>query len=144
VLDGWIALGILVLTIIVSAIGIVAVLFKNKNVILAKMTQDKEAIDIELMGIRLSAFEEYKTVRKEINELASISRKEFGETILAMREKLTQIELWVRDQLSDTRHTLVGGMDMRHSIALEMIEKMQDRLRALELLIAGQGIKKSD
>lgn len=139
--EAWIEIGALMFTILASAVGSVAVLYKNKNEILDRMAKDKESIDEELKAIRMSAYEEYKTLRKEIGEATSIARVEFGETIRAIREKITEVELWTRDQLSETRHTLIGGMDQRHVISIEMIEKIEDRMRLLELFSAGKGYR---
>lgn len=135
--EAWIELAALMFTILVSAMTSVAVLYR-------RMAADKESIDDELLALRMSAYEEYKTLRKEIGDATSIARVEFGETIRAIREKITEVELWVRDQMSETRHTILGGMDQRHVIALEMIEKIQDRMRLLELFAAGQGFKPKD
>lgn len=137
----WIQLGALAFTIFASAISLVAILYSHKNQILHRMAEDKESIDGELTALRMSAYEEYTTLRKEIGESSSIARVEFGETVRAIREKITEVELWTRDQLSETRHTLIGGMDMRHSIAIEKIEKAEDRMRLLELFSAGQGYR---
>ena len=139
--ESWIALGALIFTIIAATAAAVVFLAGNKNEILARMADDKESIDEELNALRMSAYEEYKTLRKEIGDATSVARVEFGETILAMREKITQVELWTRDQLSEARHTIIGGMDMRHSIVTEEIEKVEDRVRLLELFNAGQGYK---
>lgn len=139
--EAWIEIGALMFTILASAVGSVAVLYKNKNEILDRMAKDKESIDEELKAIRMSAYEEYKTLRKEIGEATSVARVEFGETIRAIREKITEMELWTRDQLSETRHTLIGGMDQRHVISIEMIEKIEDRMRLLELFSAGKGYR---
>ncbi len=137
--ESWIALSALAFTVLLSSGGLVAILFSHKNEILNKMAEDKESTDQELMAIRMSAYEEYKTLRKEIGDVASISRKEFGDTIHSIREKVTQVELWVRDQLTDTRHTLTGSMDMRHNIVVEKMEKTDDRVRVLELHAAQKG-----
>jgi len=140
-LQQWSTLGTLAFTILLSAMGLVAILYNHKNQILTRMGEDKQSIDDELTALRQSAYEEYTTLRKEIGESSSIARVEFGETVLAIRQKITEVELWTRDQLSETRHTLISGMDMRHSIAIEMIEKTEDRMRYLELFAAGQGYR---
>ncbi len=139
--EAWIALGALVFTILAATAAAVIFLSGSKNEILQRMADDKESIDEELMALRMSAYEEYKTLRREIGEATSVARVEFGETILAIREKITQVELWTRDQLSETRHTILGGMDMRHSIVTEEMEKIEGRIRLLELFNAGQGYK---
>jgi predicted DNA-binding protein (UPF0251 family) len=132
--EAWVALGGLVLTILVTTVT-------TTSMILTKINKNKEELDQELTAIRMSAFEEYKTLRREIAEVAMISRKEFGDTIYAMREKVTQVEIWIRDQLTETRHTLTGSMDMRHSMAMEKLEKTEERMRQLELFAAKGGFE---
>ena len=139
--EAWIALGALVFTILTATAAAIVFLSGSKNEILQRMADDKESIDEELKAIRMSAYEEYTTLRKEIGEATSIARVEFGETVRAIREKINEIELWTRDQLSETRHTILGGMDQRHVIAIEMIEKIEDRMRLLELFSAGKGYR---
>ncbi len=131
--ESWIALAALIFAILGSSAAFIMALYTNKNEILRQMTDDKEALENDLQALRMSAYEEYKTLRKEIGDSATVARKEFGETVYAIREKMTQIELWIRDQLADTRHTLTGSMDMRHSIVIEKLEKNEDRVRKLEL-----------
>lgn len=117
--EAWIALAALAVTICTAIVT-------ATTVILSKINQNKEDLDQELSAIRLSAYEEYKTLRKEIAEVAGISRREFGETILAIREKVTEIELWFRDKLN------------------ERAEKTDERLRQLELFSARSGFKDHD
>ena len=130
--EAWIALGALIFTVIASAISTVVFLY-------GKMNADKSAIEDDLQALRMSSYEEFKTLRKEIGETASIARVEFGETILAIREKISQVEMWTRDQLSETRHILLGGMDMRHNIAVEKVEETDERVRRLEIFSAAKG-----
>ncbi len=84
--ESWIALGALIFTIIAAVAAAVTFLSGNKNEILQRMADDKESIDKELDTLRMSSYEEYKTLRKEIGDATSVARVEFGETILAMRE----------------------------------------------------------
>ncbi len=142
--EAWIALGALIFTVMASAVTSVVFLVGNKNAILKQMSDDKESIDAELMAIRMSAYEEDKTLRKEIGEGTSIARVEFGETVTAIREKIREVELWTRDQLAETRHTLTGSMDMRHSINQEKMEKIDEKVRQLELFNARQGYEPED
>lgn len=137
--EAWAAIAALIFAILVATATSVTVLFNHKNQILKQMTDHKESTDQELTAIRMSAFEEYKTLRRELVDIASISRREFGETINAIREKVTQVELWTRDQLASTRHTLMGGMDVRHNILIEKLEKTDGRVRGLELYSAKNG-----
>ena len=129
----WIAFGALCTAIIGCFVGIMSRQTDNRNQILNRIEKNKEELNEELAAIRISAFEEYKILRKELTDTMSAAYREFGETVYGIREKVTQVELWIRDELKDTRHTLQGGMDMRHSIAEEKIEKVSDRVRQLEI-----------
>src|SRR5260370_24498870 len=124
----------------IAAVGLMFTLFgttvSTTAMVLSKINKIKEELDEELTAIRSSAYEEYRTVRKEISEVSNSSRKEFGETISAIREKVVEVELWTRDQLTETRHTFRGSMDMRYSMNEEKIEKLEDRVRQLELFDA--------
>jgi predicted DNA-binding protein (UPF0251 family) len=105
----------------------------NRDQILTRIEKNKEELNDELAAIRISAYEEYKILRKEMAEVMGTAYREFGETVFGIRQKVTEVELWIRDELKDTRHTLQGGMDMRHSITDEKIEKVSDRVRQLEI-----------
>ena len=129
----WIAFGALCTAIIGCFVGLMSRQTDNRNQILNRIEKNKEELNEELAAIRISAFEEYKILRKELTDTMSAAYREFGETVYGIREKVTQVELWIRDELKDTRHTLQGGMDMRHSIAEEKIEKVSDRVRQLEI-----------
>jgi hypothetical protein len=129
----WIAFGGLCVAIIGCFLGIGSRQTENRNQILNRIEQNKEELNDELAAIRISAYEEYKILRKEMSDSTTVAYREFGETIFAIREKVTQVELWIRDELKDTRHTLQGGMDMRHSIMDEKLEKVSDRVRHLEI-----------
>ena len=129
----WIAFGGLC----VATVGMLSLMMSrqtgNRDQILNRIETNKEELNKELVAIRTAAYEEYTTLRKEISESSSLAYREFGETVYGIREKVTQVELWIRDELKDTRHTLQGGMDMRHSITDEKIEKVSDRVRQLEI-----------
>jgi hypothetical protein len=129
----WIAFGVLCVAIMGAFLGIAYRQTDNRNQVLNKIDKNKEELNEELEAIRISAFEESRTLRKELTDTMSAAYREFGETVYGIREKVTQVELWIRDELKDTRHTLQGGMDMRHSIAEEKIEKVSDRVRQLEI-----------
>lgn len=123
-------------SIVLLLTGIVTMVWKlaeNKLQILAKMAEDKESLDHELLAIRMAAFEEYKILRRENNDAADGARRDFGESLHAIREKMTQIEIWIRDELSKTRHTLTGSMDMRHHMVDEKLEAIDARLRIVEI-----------
>ena len=129
----WIAFGALCVAIIGSFLGIMFRQTDNRNQILTRIEKNKEELNDELSAIRIAAYEEYKILRKEMSDTAAVAYREFGETVFGIREKVTQVELWIRDELKETRHTLQGGMDMRHSITDEKIEKVSDRVRQLEI-----------
>src|SRR6267154_5234841 len=129
----WIAFGALCVAIIGAFLGIGSRQTDNRNQILSRIEANREELNDELSAIRIAAYEEYKILRREMAEAHGTAYREFGETVLAIREKVTQVELWIRDELKDTRHTLQGGMDMRHSIADEKIEKVSERVRQLEI-----------
>ena len=129
----WIAFGALCTAIIGCFVGIMSRQTDNRNQILNRIEKNKEELNEELAAIRISAFEEYKILRKELTDTMSAAYREFGETVYGIREKVTQVELWIRDELKETRHTLQGGMDMRHQIALDGIKEVDDRVRKLEI-----------
>lgn len=129
----WVALGGLILALFTAAGGIVLKLVDNKNAILEKISENKEALDAELLGIRMAAFKEYEILRREINDTSATSYRDFGESLAAIREKVTQIELWIRDELRDTRHTLQGAIDMRHQIMGNKLDAMDERVRKVEI-----------
>src|SRR5882757_10603446 len=129
----WIAFGVLCVAIAAAFLGIFSRQTDNRDQILNRIEKNKEELNDELSAIRIAAYEEYKILRKEMSDTATVAYREFGETVYAIREKVTQVELWIRDELKDTRHTLQGGMDMRHSITDERIEKVSDRVRQLEI-----------
>lgn len=129
----WIAFGALCVAIIGAFLTIMSRQTDNRNQVLNKIDENNKELKKELSAIRAAAYEEYTTLRKEMAESTSIAYREFGETVYGIREKVTQVELWIRDELKDTRHTLQGGMDVRHQIALDGIKEVDDRVRQLEI-----------
>jgi hypothetical protein len=129
----WIAFGALCVAITGTLSLMMSRQASNRDQILSRIEKNKEELKEELAAIRSAAYEEYTTLRREMSETMSAAYREFGETVYGIREKVTQVELWIRDELKNTRHTLQGGMDMRHSITDEKIEKVSDRVRQLEI-----------
>src|SRR5258708_31532229 len=127
--EAWIAAAALIITVFATAIT-------ATMVIVTKINRNKEQLDEDLTAIRLASYEEYKTLRREIQDVSTISRREFGDTVHAIREKVVQIELWTRDQLAEIRASFSRTVDMRHSMAMDKIEKTDDRVRQLELFAA--------
>ena len=129
----WIAFGALCTAIMGAFAGMMSRQTDNRNQILNRIEKNQRELNEELSAIRIAAYEEYKILRKEMVDAANVASREFGETVYGIREKVTQVELWIRDELKDTRHTLQGSMDMRHSIMDEKVEKVSDRVRQLEI-----------
>jgi len=129
----WIAFSGLCVAIITTLSVMMSRQTDNRNQILSRIEKNNKELKEELADSRTAAYEEYTTLRREMSDTMSAAYREFGETVYGIREKVTQVELWIRDELKDTRHTLQGGMDMRHSITDEKIEKVSDRVRQLEI-----------
>lgn len=116
----------LVFTILTSAVGSVVI-------ILNRISDNKEQLDAELTAIRIAAYEEYKILRREMQDGSLRSSGEFGESIRAIREKVNQVELWFRDELAKTRHTLTGSMDMRYTLLEQRLDEIDKSVKSLEL-----------
>lgn len=129
----WIAGAGLIVVLLTCTGGVIWRLAENKVAILDRLDEHKEQIDNELTAIRVSAYKEYQILRKEMVDATTIARREFGDSLAALREKVVQVELFIRDQLRETRHTLQGAIDMRHQIMEDKLEKTEERLRELEL-----------
>ena len=127
--EAWIAAAALIFTVFATAIT-------ATMVIVTRINRNKEQLDEDLTAIRLAAYEEYKTLRREIGDVSVISRREFGETVHSIREKVVQMELWTRDQLTEIRLHFSKTVDVRHGMAMDKIEKTDDRVRQLELFAA--------
>lgn len=132
----WIAFGGLLFTIASGGLGVVVVLFNNKAAILEQMRLNKEDLDQELNAIRMSAYEEYKTLREEIQNVKDLARKEFGETIRSIREKINEVELWARDAMKKDYHSLNERIDNARDEALRKVENLENRTRQLEMFNA--------
>lgn len=129
----WIAGAGLIAVLFMCTGGVIWRLAENKVAILDRLDEHKEQIDDELTAIRISAYKEYQILRKEMVDTATVARREFGDSLIALREKVNQVELFIRDQLRDTRHSLQGAIDMRHQMLEDKLEKTEERLRELEL-----------
>ena len=135
----WIALAALIVTITVAAGGVVAKAGKDKDEILQKIAENKSELDGELGASRMAAYEEYKTLRSEMNEGSNKSYHAFGDSIAAIREKVVQVEFWTRDRFTEMNRSMMVSMDMRYGIIDERFEKVNERLRQLELSDAKDG-----
>lgn len=132
----WLAFAGLVATIAFSAIGLGMKAANNRNLIIEKINANKGELEDDLSAMRIAAYEEYKLLRKEIESTSSQAYREFGESLMAIREKVVQIELWIRDELKDTRHSLQGSMDMRYQILKQEIDRVDERVRKMEIELA--------
>lgn len=124
--EAWIALGALIFAMFGSTIGATAV-------ILNKISANKQELDEDLTGIRLAAYEEYKVLRREMAEASDRAYDRFGESLIAIREKVTEVELWVRDQLTETRSSFNSNMEEHYKILAQKIEEIEKSLKALEI-----------
>lgn len=97
----WIAFGGLLFTILtVSGTGLWALFSKmgtNKEELKKDLVEIKAGFMSETDVIRQAAFTEYKEVRSEMNEKIQQAFLQLGEAPRAIREKVGQLELFVRD-----------------------------------------------
>ena len=140
--EAWIAFGALLFTIFTVSGGGLWALFSrmssNKETILSEMKTFGEEVDTEFTAIRQAAHIEYKDIRKEFNDALAKAYLEMGEGPKAIREKVNQIELFMRDnyllkedyarahdRLLDTIKLLGESIDRR----LDRFEKKLDEQR---------------
>jgi hypothetical protein len=121
----WLAGAGLLLTIMLTGGGVIWKVGEIQRTILTRMAGNKEELDNDLNLLRMAAYEEYKILRREMQEASSMAYREFGKTAEGLREKLADVELWTRDQIRDNRHEV----DVK-------IEKSGERIRQLELFQA--------
>lgn len=97
----WIAFGGLLFTILtVSGAGLWALFSRmgtNKEELKKDLIEVKAGFTSETDVIRQAAFTEYKEVRSEMNEKIQQAFLQLGEAPRAIREKVGQLELFVRD-----------------------------------------------
>lgn len=120
----WIAGAGLIITILISAATIVWKLGEVKASVLEVIAEHREQLDAELTAMRTAAYEEYKILRKELNDTSAQTYREFGETVQAVREKINQVELWVRDQLS--LHLLKKDFERDHDHIRDALKTLSD------------------
>lgn len=132
----WIAFGSLLFVIASGGIGVVVVLYNNKTAILDRMAINKSELEQDLNAIRMAAYEEYRTLRREMQEASKQASSEFGEALKAIREKIIQVEFWTRDQIQNTRSALYTKLDdMRVELSLRS-DRIEERIRQLEMFTA--------
>lgn len=125
--EAWIAFGALLFTIFTVSGGGLWALFSrmstNKDLLLEQMKNFGEEVDTEFTAIRQSAHIEYKDIRKEFNDSLTKAYLEMGEAPKAIREKVTQIELFMRDQFL-TKHEY----EKDHDRLLETIKMLGESI----------------
>lgn len=134
----WIAGAGLLVTIFIAAGSVIWKLSENKGEILRAIAKQKDDFDAELTAIRQAAFIEYKDLRREVDDKIEKVYREVGEAPKALREHVTQMELWMRDNLLPRKEyerdqdqvlasvkTLSDTIDRR----LNTVDKKLDELR---------------
>lgn len=103
----WVAFAALMVTLfVVSGTGLWALFSKmEKNRIsLERVISDHKAnLDAEVEALRTAAFLEYKELRREMTDAIQKAYLDFGEAPRALREKISQVELFMRDTYLPTR-----------------------------------------
>lgn len=122
----WIAGAGLLLTIVLAAGGVIWKLAEVKASVLAELSDHKESLDAELTAIRQAGYQEYKLLRQEINDVSAQTYREFGETVQAAREKINQVELWIRDQLIN--YLLKSDFERDHDHILSSLKSLSDTI----------------
>lgn len=130
----WIAFAALIFTILTVSGGGLAALFNrmesNNRDIVEQISALKSNLDSETEAIRTAAFVEYRELRREMNDGWGKAYLEFGEAPKALREKLSQVELFMRDEFVSKREYDKDQkrlFDMLKALG-ESIEKRLDRI----------------
>lgn len=71
------------------------------------------------------------THKREVGEEFSIVRREFGEAVSALRQKVTDVEIWSRDNFArrDSVHTLGGRLETQ---MMQLEERLSGQLEKLD------------
>ena len=122
--SSWIAFAALMVTIMTVSGGGLWALF-------AKMNSIKASTDTEVEAIRMAAYLEYKELRREMNDGWSKAYLEFGEAPKALREKINEVELFMRDQYV-TQKTYARDQDQILAMFKALNETLDRRFTSLE------------
>ena len=120
--EWWLAGAGLLITIMITGGGIIWKLSEVKASIMEEIVKHRDELDAEVSMVRLAAYEEYKTLRREANEVSAQTYREFGESVAAVREKLNQVEIWVRDQFS--LHLLKADYERGQDQILDALKRL--------------------
>lgn len=97
----WVAFAALMVTVlVVSGTGLWVLFSKlesNRTSLEQALLRNKDDLDNEIEAIRAAAYAEYKELRREMSDGIQRAYLEFGEAPKALREKMTQLELFMRD-----------------------------------------------
>jgi hypothetical protein len=118
----WVAGAGLLVTIFLASGAVIWKLAEVKASVLGELQIHKDALDVELTAIRQAGYQEYKLLRQEINDVSAQTYREFGETVQAVREKINQVELWVRDQFGN--YLLKSDFERDHDHILESLRTL--------------------
>lgn len=128
----WIAFGALLFTIFTVSGGGLWALFSRMETHKAFFSQKIDELELEhkteIDSVRMAAFAEYKELRREMNEGWGKAYLEFGEAPKALREKITQVELFMRDTY----------------VPLKLYERGQDQVLEAIRMLSAQTEKKLD
>ena len=100
----------------------------NKKEASNDLQEFRSGVDLELDAFRIAAYTEYKELRREHQETIDKAYRELSEAPLALRQKINEVELWMRDFLLPRRD----------------YERDQDRLTDSINSLAGTAIKRLD
>jgi hypothetical protein len=155
--SAWIAFAALLFTILtVSGGGLWALFSKlDSNRVLAQndvnllrqsierdLKAYKVTFDAELEEIRSSAYLEFKTMRDEYQGRIDKAYRELGEAPKALREKIGEVELWMRDYLlpraeyerdQDQLHISINRLSEIAIKRLDSIERKMDEEKTARL-----------
>ena len=125
----WVAFAALMFTILtVSGGGIWALFSKleaNRIALENTLSDHKENLDNEIEIIRTAAFAEYKELRHEMNDGWAKAYLEFGEGPKAMREKITQVELFMRDT-----YLPISRFEREQDQVMEFLKNLQTHIES--------------
>lgn len=130
----WIAATGLLFTVSISAGTIIWKLADVRALLVNEITSLRQEIEKEITANKLSAQDEYELLRREANELNSKTYREFGEGLEAIRSKVVQVELWIRDQLQLylPKEDFQRNQDQVLSCIRQLTETVDRRFGAME------------
>jgi len=142
----WIAFGGLMFTILTVSGGGLWALFtrmqENREAAEKSLKEFKSSFDAELDSFRIAAYTEYKDIRQEYKSALDQAYLQLGEAPKALREKINEVELWMRDHLlpkkeyerdQDQLLTTINRLAETAIKRLDSIEKKMDEEKTARL-----------